>query len=96
MKKVRKLRERREVARTDPQIVPAGKFKPVCLRLMDQVQQEGIEIVITKHNRPVAKLVPALDPDASPFIGRSAGVIEAAGSALLAPLGEDWEVDADL
>ena len=36
--------------------VPAAKFKEQCLALLDQVDPEGI--VITKHGKPVAKLVP--------------------------------------
>jgi len=38
-------------------IVAAGEFKAKCLRLMDTVRDTGEEIVITKHGKPVAKLV---------------------------------------
>lgn len=76
--------------------VPAGWFKATCLQLMDEVQETGVEIVVTKRNRPVAKLVPVGDEDVRPFVGRSTGVIHASAEDLLAPLGEDWEVDADL
>ena len=34
----------------------AAKFKEQCLALLDSVDPEGI--VITKHGRPVARLVP--------------------------------------
>jgi prevent-host-death family protein len=37
-------------------VVPAAKFKAQCLALLDRVDPDGI--VITKHGRPVAKLVP--------------------------------------
>ncbi|HEY0016297.1 MAG TPA: type II toxin-antitoxin system Phd/YefM family antitoxin [Longimicrobium sp.] len=76
-------------------IIPAGEFKPACLSLMDQVQETGVEIVITKHNEPVAKLVP-VSGELRPFVGRSRGVIRISDEDLLAPVGEDWEVDADL
>lgn len=76
--------------------IPAGQFKPACLKLMDLVNETGEEIVITKRNRPVAMLVPVPDAELRPFVGRSRGVIHAAREDLLAPLGEDWEVDADL
>ena len=36
--------------------IPAAKFKEQCLALLDSVDPEGI--VITKHGRPVARLVP--------------------------------------
>ncbi|MBI3073182.1 MAG: type II toxin-antitoxin system prevent-host-death family antitoxin [Deltaproteobacteria bacterium] len=36
--------------------IGAAKFKEQCLSLIDRVGPEGI--IITKHGRPVAKLVP--------------------------------------
>ena len=37
----------------------AGSFKVHCLAVMDEVQAKRQTILITKHGRPVAKLVPA-------------------------------------
>ena len=39
--------------------LPAGKFKDVCLKTMDEVAATGTPVVITKWGRPVARLVPA-------------------------------------
>ena len=36
--------------------IPAARFKAQCLALLDKVDPEGI--VITKHGKPVARLVP--------------------------------------
>jgi prevent-host-death family protein len=36
--------------------IAAAKFKEQCLALLDEVDQEGI--VITKHGKPVATLIP--------------------------------------
>ncbi len=41
--------------------VPATEFKAKCLELMDRVAEGRDTYVITKHGKPVAKLVPA-DP----------------------------------
>ena len=38
--------------------IAAGEFKAKCLQLMDKVNIHAEEIVITKHGKPVAKLVP--------------------------------------
>jgi prevent-host-death family protein len=38
--------------------MPAGSFKTNCLAVMDQVQSTHETVVITKHGKPVAKLVP--------------------------------------
>ena len=43
----------------DYRTIPAGEFKDRCLALMDEVNETGTEIVITKHGRPVSRLVPA-------------------------------------
>jgi len=39
--------------------IPAGAFKTNCLALMDEVQAKRETLLITKHGKPVAKLVPA-------------------------------------
>lgn len=36
----------------------AGSFKANCLAVMDEVQAKHETVVITKHGKPVAKLVP--------------------------------------
>ena len=36
----------------------AGSFKTNCLAVMDEVQAKHETVVITKHGKPVAKLVP--------------------------------------
>ncbi len=36
----------------------ATEFKAKCLKLIDQVGESGEPIVISKHGRPVARLVP--------------------------------------
>ena len=44
------------------QEVPAGEFKAHCLRLLDQVAHEGVELVVTKRGRPIARVVPLQPP----------------------------------
>ncbi len=41
----------------------AGAFKANCLAVMDDVQAKHETIVITKHGKPVAKLVPVETQD---------------------------------
>ena len=38
--------------------IPAGSFKTNCLGIMDEVQAKRETVLITKHGKPVAKLVP--------------------------------------
>jgi prevent-host-death family protein len=49
--------------------IPATKFKATCLKLMNRVATTGETIVITKHGRPVAKLVAARREAKSPRLG---------------------------
>lgn len=39
-------------------IISAAEFKAKCLSLMDHVNEFHEEVIITKHGKPVAKLVP--------------------------------------
>ena len=43
--------------------IQAGKFKAQCLALLDSVANSHIPILITKHGKPVAKVVPADQKD---------------------------------
>ena len=49
---------RRTQRRNAPDRLAAADFKARCLTLMNRVRETGAEYVITKHGRPVAKLVP--------------------------------------
>lgn len=50
----------------------ASRFKAECLAILDQVDQLKISIVVTKHGRPVARVVPA---DTSPAGAGLAGSV---------------------
>jgi prevent-host-death family protein len=59
--------------------IPAAKFKEQCLALLDHVDSEGI--IITKHGKPVAKLVP-IETDSAKLIGSFKGKIKIKGNIL--------------
>ena len=42
-------------------MITATEFKAKCLALIDEVQERGGELVISKRGRAVARLVPAGD-----------------------------------
>lgn len=74
--------------------LPAGQFKARCLQLMDEVNAQGTIITITKHGRPVARLVPTVPPPLAPteLYGAMAGMATFTGD-LVAPVNEVWEAD---
>jgi prevent-host-death family protein len=42
----------------DNEKIPAGKFKAQCLKLMDEVSEGRRILIVTKHGKPVVKVVP--------------------------------------
>lgn len=90
MKKHRSPRVRR--VREPGAPVPATEFKAHCLELMDYVRDTGREVVVTKHGKPTAKLVP-VRPGSRDFIGCLRGTVTYHGD-IVAPTGEVWEADA--
>jgi prevent-host-death family protein len=68
----------------------AGSFKVHCLAVMDEVQAKREIVLITKHGKPVAKLVPA-DKDTDDiynFLVGKGAVIGDVVSPAISP--EDW------
>ena len=53
--------------------ISASKFKEQCLAILDSVDPEGI--VITKHGKPVAKLIP-IPTESAELIGSLKGKIQ--------------------
>ena len=68
--------------------IAAAKFKEQCLALLDEVGTEGL--VITKHGRPVAKLI-AFGADSKDLIGALAGKIKIKGNVL--STGTEWDAE---
>lgn len=73
------------------QYMPAGEFKAKCLQLMDDVNHLHQEVIITKHGKPVARLVPYQEQAPSLF-GYLQGSLEIVGD-IVAPLNEPWNAD---
>jgi len=48
---------------TKTQIVPAGEFKNRCLQLIDEVNRDGVPLIVTKRGQPMVRIVPVLGAD---------------------------------
>jgi prevent-host-death family protein len=59
----------------------AGAFKANCLAVMDDVQAKHETIVITKHGKPVAKLVP-VEPQGDDIFGFLRGKVTITGDVV--------------
>ncbi len=71
--------------------VPAGEFKAKCLKIMDSVQKTKTPLIITKHGKPVVKLVP-VDGDADDFFGCMKGSVRIVGD-IVSPIEVEWEAN---
>lgn len=71
-------------------VIAAGDFKARCLKLLDEVAETREPLIITKHGKTVAKLVPM--PPEQELFGALAGSVLAEGD-LITPLDENWDAD---
>lgn len=67
----------------------AAKFKEQCLSILDHLDAEGI--VITKHGRPVAKVIP-IETESASLIGALKGKLRIKGNIL--STGIRWDAES--
>ncbi len=68
--------------------IGAGDFKARCLKLLDEVARTREPLVITKHGKAIARLVPV--PPEQDLFGAMAGTVHEVGD-IVAPLENEWE-----
>ena len=70
------------------QTMAAGVFKAKCLAVMDEVQAKREPVLITKHGKPVAQLVPVEEQKKDSIFGFLEGQGEILGD-IESPIPED-------
>lgn len=73
----------------------AGAFKAKCLALLDEVQETGEPILVTKRGQPVARLVPLAESKTESLFGALKGKLKIVGD-VVNPIVEAWEWDEDI
>ena len=68
-------RKGRPVGARRAEQIAAAEFKARCLELMDRVRETGAEYVVTKHGRPVARLVPVQERARQSLFGALSGTV---------------------
>lgn len=71
-------------------VIQAGKFKAECLKIMDDVHAKKYSIIITKRNKPIARLVPLEEENSHLLFGKMKGTARIKGD-LIQPVGEEWD-----
>ena len=69
--------------------IAAGEFKAKCLKLLDEVSAKRETLVITKHGKAVAQLVPVPITDGD-LVGSMRGSVLWEGD-IISPLDAEWE-----
>lgn len=67
----------------------AAQFKAQCLAVMDHVSRSGRPVVITKHGKPVVKVVPAIEYEDEIF-GALSGIARISGDIENTVPAGDW------
>ena len=71
----------------------SAEFKARCLELVDQVKESHTEVVVTRHGRPVARLVPYDLAEPASLIGSMANTVIAFDQPF-DPVPAVWSVDS--
>jgi prevent-host-death family protein len=66
--------------------VPAGKFKAECLEILDRVAERKEEVIVTKHGKPVARVVPLVSTNGN-TLRNSVTIL----GDIVGPILDDWE-----
>jgi len=69
--------------------VQAGVFKAQCLNMLNEVQKKHKHLIITKHGKPVAQLIP-LNEKKDRLFGKLAGSVKITGD-IIQSIDEKWD-----
>ena len=72
--------------------IMASRFKAECLAILDQVERMKITVVITKHGRPVARIVPLASGGQASTMGSVRLVAE--DDEAYYSTGESWDAES--
>ena len=76
-----------------PRTIEASEFKAKCLELIDEVEENGEEVVITKNGKPTARLVP-YRARFEEWFGADRGKLEILGD-IISPIDVEWEAETN-
>ena len=94
MKRLKRRLRARQAGAKEPTHLAAADFKARCLALMERVRESGVEYVITKHGRPVAKLVPYRSPRGQGLFGSMKGTV-LTFERPFDPIESDYDIDGE-
>lgn len=72
--------------------ISAEEFKAKCLKLIDQVAATHEPLIITRHGKPLAKLVPIEDETRQSMFGYMKGTVTITGD-IVSPIDAEWSAE---
>jgi prevent-host-death family protein len=75
-------------------ILPVSEFKAKCLRLLEDVAQQGNVLTITKRGQPIARVTPCTR-SARSLAGTWKGSVRIRGDIVHFSTAEEWEANAE-
>ena len=74
--------------------ISASKFRTECLKLMDEVQETKMHIIVTKRGVPIVEIRPAKKEKNRSSFGWMKGTGHIIGD-IIAPTGEVWDAELE-
>lgn len=81
-----------EATTIETRTMMASRFKAECLAILDQVDQLKISVTVTKHGRPIARVVPLDSHDTAPPTMGSVRLVAKEDEAYYST-GETWDAE---
>jgi len=73
--------------------IAASEFKAKCLKIMDHVNYSHEEVIVTKHGKPVVRIVSVSQPPSASLFGYMKNSVNIVGD-IIKPIDEAWDVDS--
>ena len=70
----------------------ASSFKAQCLKLLDLVNDDQTDVVVTKRGKPVARLIPYVPGEPKPLLGCLSSMGSSSPDIVLSTE-KEWELD---
>ena len=75
--------------------IPVSEFKARCLRLVDEINQKGESVVITKRGKPVVVVLPADPSPPQRLRGMWKGQVKITGDIVHFDTSDEWDALRD-
>ena len=73
--------------------IAASEFKAKCLKIMDHVNDSHEEVIVTKHGKPVVRIVSVSQSPSASLFGYMKNSVNIIGD-IIKPIDEVWDVDS--